>query len=1063
MSSVDSPNEGADLFSARLGNALPILDNLSSMVGYWDKNLINRFSNKAYLSWFGKSAQDLLGKHIKDLLGEDLYALNLPYIQAVLRGTPQKFERIIPTPDQPDFRYSLAEYIPDIVDGEVKGFFVQVSDISELKKAEESVRLAKQKLSESEERYQTIIENQTEVISRLYTDGTLVYVNEAYENLFGNADSELIGEKYKQVVFPEDIESVEAKLRALSSTNPVVKIENRVIANSGEVHWMEFRNQGTFDAAGHLTAIQSVGRNIDDRKNVEKALGVSEERLKLTLEYGEIGVWDLDLIHDTAWRSLQHDQIFGYTFPPEKWGMEIALKHVIEEDREKFIQAFQAAYETGELEFECRVRWPDQSEHWIQVRGRVIRDHLSKPVRMMGTVIDITARKLVNDAYRSLFENMLNSFTHCRMIFENGAPIDYEILQVNPAHEQVTGQRDVVGRKVSELIPGYIQDNAESLKVFGQVALTGVTTRWEHYLAAWDKWFNFVIYSPKRGEFVLLTEDITARKRTEQELRILATAFESHEGMIITDANTNILRVNHAFTTITGYDAEEVIGKKPNVLSSGRHDVAFYRAMWDSLQRIGSWDGEIWNKRKSGEIYPEHLTITAVKNQEGLVSHYVGALTDSTERQKALDALRKTATNLELANLQIETERANLAQRVEERTAQLRYANKAKDSFLATMSHEIRTPLGGLMGMMELLDMSDLKSHQRELLNTARESAGSLLRIVNDILDWSKIEAGKLDMVAKPSSVCTLLKGVRKTYETVAAAKHITLQYHCDDKLSAAHEFDRLRVTQIINNLTSNAIKFTDHGGVEIRAELVSRHGDLETVRFSVKDTGIGISQEQQSRIFQQYEQASNETARMYGGTGLGLAISYRLAEMMGGQLVVDSTPGQGSTFSFTVDLQLAKLLDQRELQYPINEQDKRKDNLELKLESTNGRVITVLIVDDHPVNRMLLKHQLELLGLQMEVADSGRSALSLWQQKHFDLVITDCHMPEMDGYELTQEIRRLEQQAQSKRTPIIAWTANVLADEAERCTAAGMDDMLTKPTEIAGLRAIVLKWLDQA
>jgi PAS domain S-box-containing protein len=1061
MSSFDNPNEDANLFTSRLGKALPVLDNLSSMVGYWDKNLINKFSNKAYLNWFGKSAKDLMGKHLKDLLGEDLYAQNSPYIQAVLRGEPQKFERIIPTPDNTDIRYSLAEYIPDIVDGEVRGFFVQVSDISELKRAEENVRLAKKKLSESDERYQTVIENQTEVISRLYTDGTLVYVNQAYENLFGNSDSELIGEKYKQIVFPDDIESVEAKLRSLSTTNPVVKIENRVIANSGEVHWMEFRNQGAFDAAGRLTAIQSVGRNIDDRKNVEQALEVSEERLKLTLEYGEIGVWDLDLIHDTAWRSLKHDQIFGYALPPEAWGMEIALKHVIEEDREKFIHAFQTAYETGELEFECRVQWPDQSEHWIQVRGRVIRDHLSQPVRMMGTVIDITARKLVNDSYRSLFENMLNSFTHCRMIFEKGAPVDYEILEVNPAHEKVTGQRDVVGRKASELIPSYFQDNAESLKVFGNVAQTGVTTRWEHYLAAWDKWFNFVIYSPKRGEFVLLTEDITERKRTEQELRILATAFESHEGMIITDANTNILRVNHAFTNITGYAAEEVIGRKPNVLSSGRHDKFFYLAMWESLQNIGSWDGEIWNKRKSGEIYPEHLTITAVQNRAGLITNYIGALTDSTERQSALEKLRNTAADLEVANLQIESERANLAQRVEERTAQLRYANKAKDSFLATMSHEIRTPLGGLMGMMELLDMSNLETQQRELLNTARESASSLLRIVNDILDWSKIEAGKLEMVARPSSISTLLKGVCNTYEPVAADKHITLQYYCDDKLSSAHQFDRLRVSQIINNLTSNAIKFTDHGGVEVRAEQVSRQGDLETVRFSVKDTGIGISAEQKERIFQQYEQASNETARMYGGTGLGLAISHRLAEMMGGTLDVESTPGQGSTFTFAVDLKLAELLDRRELQYPINEQDTRKDNLELRLESANERLITVLIVDDHPVNRMLLKHQLELLGLQMEVADSGRSALSLWQKQHFDLVITDCHMPEMDGYELTQKIRALEQQAESKRTPIIAWTANVLADEVERCTAAGMDDVLTKPTDISVLKAILLKWLD--
>jgi len=559
-----------------------------------------------------------------------------------------------------------------------------------------------------------------------------------------------------------------------------------------------------------------------------------------------------------------------------------------------------------------------------------------------------------------------------------------------------------------------------------------------------------------------LDQEIEIRKLEEDELRIAATAFESHEGMIITDVHTNIIRVNQAFTTITGYSAEEVIGKTPNILSSGRQGKDFYRAMWERIRNDGSWEGEIWNMRKNGEIYPEHLTITAVNNKAGIVTHYVGALTDITERQKALDKLHNTAIDLEVANLQVETERAKLAERVEERTAQLKNANKAKDTFLATMSHEIRTPLGGLMGTMELLDISNLGIKQRELLKTARDSADSLLRIVNDILDWSKIEAGKLEIVAHPSSICTLLKGVCNTYEPVASVKNISLQCYCDEKLSSAHQFDRLRISQILNNLTSNALKFTDHGIVEVRAELTSRNSEIETIQFSVKDSGIGISTEHQARIFQQYEQASNETARMYGGTGLGLAICHQLAELMGGKLSVESSPGQGSTFIFTLDMPIAKLVDQRELQQPINEQDMRNDNLDLAPLLVQGRLITILIVDDHPVNRMLLKKQLELLGLNMEVAESGVSALSLYQNRHFDLVITDCHMQGMDGYELTRQIRTLEQQAGAERIPIIAWTANVMAEEAERCKTAGMDDILTKPTDLADLRAMLVKWMNR-
>ena len=556
--------------------------------------------------------------------------------------------------------------------------------------------------------------------------------------------------------------------------------------------------------------------------------------------------------------------------------------------------------------------------------------------------------------------------------------------------------------------------------------------------------------------------DISVRKQSEIDLRIAATAFETHEGMMITDAETNILKVNQAFTTITGYRADEVIGKRPHLLSSGRHGEDFYRAMWASIGLNGSWDGEIWNKRKNGELYPEHLTITAVKNGTGKLTHYVAALSDSTQRQQTLERLRSTAGALEQANAQIEAERALLAERVTERTTQLQYANKAKDSFLATMSHEIRTPLSGFMGMMELLDMSELDARQHELLSTARASANGLLRIVNDILDWSKIEAGKLELAPHAASIISLLEGVSKTYAQLAEDKNIHLQWQCDENISPAHLFDQLRVSQILNNLISNAIKFTEHGRIEIRAERLSQQESSETVRFSVQDSGIGISAEQQERLFRQYEQASNETARMYGGTGLGLAICHRLADLMNGTLSVTSSQGAGSTFSFTVNLPVAELVDRRVLQQPINIQDRRNDRFDLTPLLAHGRLMSILIVDDHPVNRMLLKQQLELLGFRIDAADSGVSALQLWQDGCYDLIVTDCHMPEMDGYQFTRRIREIERLSGARPIPIIAWTANVLAEEADRCHAAGMDDILTKPTEIPALRAMLLRWLDK-
>ncbi len=561
-------------------------------------------------------------------------------------------------------------------------------------------------------------------------------------------------------------------------------------------------------------------------------------------------------------------------------------------------------------------------------------------------------------------------------------------------------------------------------------------------------------------EFSAFIRDITKYKQLEQELRIAAVAFEAQAGIAITDENGAIIRVNHTFSIITGYSTTEAVGNTFRILKSDRHENEFYSQMWTTLLRNKYWEGEIWNRRKNGEIYPEWLTITAVVGEDGKANNYVAIFVDIIERKHHEEQLQVTTSELLRANAQVETERAQLAARVAERTAQLQYANLAKDSFLATMSHEIRTPLGGMLGMMELISLSRLDIEQRKMLQAARESGQSLLRIVDDILDWSKIEAGKLELDEQVASISEMLKGVVSTYSPLASAKGLSLKHQLDSKLSAVHIFDRLRLSQVLNNFTSNAIKFTEQGAVEISAELVVQQEGAEQVCFSVKDTGIGIDEEQQVRLFQWYHQASIETARMYGGTGLGLAICRSLADLMGGNISLTSSSGSGSIFCITVSLLVASPAAQRDLRLRLAWENSSESSSGFRPLLKDGKRVSVLLVDDHPVNRTLLKHQLEMLGMHAEEAASGMVALSLWRDGHFDLVITDCHMPEMDGYELTRSIREIKHGDGRYQVPIIAWTANVLSDEEMRCRAAGMDDILTKPTEMTDLRAMLLKWL---
>ncbi len=399
------------------------------------------------------------------------------------------------------------------------------------------------------------------------------------------------------------------------------------------------------------------------------------------------------------------------------------------------------------------------------------------------------------------------------------------------------------------------------------------------------------------------------------------------------------------------------------------------------------------------------------------------------------------------------------------------HANASKDTFLATMSHEIRTPMSGLLGMLELLSLSKLSSEQAETLAVARDSGHALGRIIDDILDHAKIKAGKLAINPEPISLGHLLQRNVNTYFAVASRKGLTLRQTVDPRISPAVLADPIRLLQVLGNLVSNAIKFTEQGYVEVRAELVGRNAGSERVRLSVKDTGIGMTPEVQARVFQPFEQAGMDTERLYGGTGLGLAISRRLAQMMGSDIVVDSMPGIGTTMSITLELMVTDAQPVTRLAssgvQPLWQQTDQA--VPAVVAAPPSALVThldgalgpwVLAVDDNPTNRLLMARQLSALGMQVQTAAHGQEALYMWRACKFALIITDCNMPEMDGYAFTRTLREAEQKQGRVRTPVLGWTANALPNTLRDCQAAGMDDVLTKPSELRQLRALLVKWL---
>ncbi len=377
-------------------------------------------------------------------------------------------------------------------------------------------------------------------------------------------------------------------------------------------------------------------------------------------------------------------------------------------------------------------------------------------------------------------------------------------------------------------------------------------------------------------------------------------------------------------------------------------------------------------------------------------------------------------------------------------------ANLAKSQFLATMSHEIRTPMNGVLGSLDLLRHSELDPRQRQLVNTAAMSGSSLMDILNDVLDHSKIEAGKLNLAHAPMSIHGVAASVIALFRANAEGKGLTLTLDLDRAVANWVIGDAQRLKQVLLNLLGNAIKFTERGSVTL--VLRAEHAPLghARVRFEVLDTGVGIPEESFSRLFQPFHQVLGDDKRRTGGTGLGLAISQRIAEAMGSRIEFESSPGTGSKFWFSALFESD----------PAETHPAPLDSAMGGLGSEVSFYGVALIVEDNDVNRMIAREVLQSLGMDVYEASNGAEALEAMDMRSFDLVLMDCFMPVLDGYDTTREIRRREAAASRERVPIVAVTANAFDEDATKALAAGMDAHLAKPYTRAQLRDVLKLWL---
>lgn len=842
----------------------------------------------------------------------------------------------------------------------------------------------------------------------IYDLETLAFleVNDAAVLQYGYSRDEFLKMTLKDIGPQEDIPRLMTDVEK-SSEIVMQSGEWRCLTKNGQLrnveiisHAVEFHGR----KARHVMV-----RDITERKRAEEALRQSEMKYRSIFE----NVSDVFFQLNTRLRILELTPsvygLLGYT-REELIGKKI---NALEKDVDKIRPATRQLLEKGYLNnYEMSIK--DKSGEWkyLSLNARLVCATNGTPLYVDGAFRDMTARKLIEDNLDESEERFRTLFEQNRSVMLLVDPISVQIIDANKAAEEFYGwsHEELLNKSLKEI---RVSDESEPPQSLIQSSLEQEKFETVHRIAN-GSLRNVEVYISKfniRGKPILhsIIFDITEKKKAERMSLLLGRGIEqSPVTIVITDKNGDIEYVNPKFTEVTGYTRAEALGKNPRILQSKYHDREYYEELWKTILSGQNWVGELRNKKKNGDIYWENALISPITDEKGNIINFVAIKEDITEKKKILEEL------------------INAKNKAEE-------SDNLKTAFLNNISHEIRTPMNAIVGFAKFINDPGITDDRRKQFSEIIEqSSRQLMSIITDIIQIATIESGQEKLNLTEFEVNDILRMLKEQFSINSRSDEFELIISPIPEDRNTFLFsDQVKLIQVLTNLINNAIKFTSKGYVKFGYELKKDY-----IQFVVEDTGIGIASEYHDVIFDRFRQVDHALSRRYGGSGLGLSIAKAYVELMGGKIWLESEPGKGTIFYFTL---------------PRRDMNPGNDNSEPVVEEPYrfSRRIRVLVAEDIDTNYLLLQHILPHFNADLIRAVNGEEAVGLCKSEAPDIVLMDIKMPKMDGYEATKRIKNY-----CPTMPVIALTAYFSVIDRQKAFECGCDDFISKPIEASMLFA---------